>query len=258
MNFKSLQELRIKKEAETLKAVQERAIRQASGVPSRLSILNIKRDTPSVIKWLHSYDKGVDMFIHTWCEGRGITEICKAHYDETCEWCGKESWAQPTRMMIGYIYSLVGKQWEMVDQKTKETRRGEYNPIRLALIPMGKNDANVKPFILADREKIFNKRLWIMFKTQAAKGFTLNPPEILYEEEYKERIGEQAPSFDLPETALNITKMNKNDVFRLILSVFENVQIDKLIPPSIEPVKTENPFKEPIKTDDFERFLDES
>lgn len=240
MAFKSFKELKEQKDKVSVKEVQEKTVRAQAGLISRLPILFVKKEQATAVKFLHSFDKGVDLLVHKVYEPATRStkyRLCGEHYNDICSLCGEGSYATPTRCLISYACSLIGQEWIMVDPVTKEKKTGAYNLIRLALISLGKNDANIKALVQASREKIFNERIWLLskspktmkFKDESKIVYVQNPPEIVYEDEYTEKLGLPYPEIELSPVAEKITKMDSEAVLRLILTAFDGVDIDRLL-----------------------------
>lgn len=231
MKFKDLNKL----EENKVKQVEtKQEAKENRAVAGKLPILWVKKDKetgvvkPAAVKFLHSLDKSVDVAVHQiYSESEHSTSnlLCEEHWQDTCKYCKDNHYAKSVKCIISFIVSLVDKQWSIGDKK------GAYNLTRLVMIPLGKNAVNVSPFTVADREKIFTERLWQLSKSKSMikdkTGTTKvvwinNPPKILYEEDYKDQMGEAMPKFTYSDFANKVKQMPKEEIFNLIINTFDN------------------------------------
>lgn len=269
MTFRKIQEINDQKNKVSAKEIQEKTIATQAGTTGKLPVLFINKNKPSAVKFLHSYDKGVDLLTHQIYDETKrsyINYLCGMHEANTCKWCENKNWVKAVRCMIVYVYSLVGEQWVITNPVTKETKSGEYQLVRLAMIPSGKDNVNVKSLITADREKFLMDRIWLLSKSPKVMGkegadkkvvFVNNPPEILYEEDYENKIGTKLPKLDLSPKALSIAKLPSDEIFKLILSAFEGVNVDKLLgkdEPTSEKTDMDSLMDSMENLDDFTEF----
>ena len=197
---------------------------------TKLPFTNIRVDRelgkvyPIAAKFLHSYDSSVDLSIHKVYDPQtGLQNmLCEEHWKDKCQFCLKKNIAKSVKCLITYAVSLVGKEWN-VNNKT-----GAYQLVRIAAVPLGKNKVNLESMLTAHREKIFMDRLWLFTKTKQKikdnDAYVTNPPKILYPEDYSSVIGSALPDYSLNESASRILKMDKDEIFLLIVSSFDNGQ----------------------------------
>lgn len=197
----------------------------------RIPFLYLRKDSqgkniPTVIKFLHSYDKSVDLSIHNVYEDRNSNNfLCEKYWQDTCQFCNKKCYLKAVKCLVSFVVSLVGKQWSMVNEKG-ESKSGSYQVVRLVTIPLGRNDVNVEPLSMAHNEKIFSDRMWMLSKspkiiaTQTVN--VLNPPRIIYDTDYKKYIGEDLPKFAYPDNAEKYRHMTEDEIFAAIVKSFTN------------------------------------
>lgn len=215
----------------------ERALRAANPSGSRISRLKVMADTPYYIKFLTEYDKGLELFVHMWRGDEPCNEICKVHYNETCDICKTvgsrfgETYHVPVRCFLGWVYNNVGSTFSKKDDRTGEFKTFNLNPIKLIQVPLGKDDANIAILQEASRRKYFAEDVWVI-ERKKGKGFSV--PKTVDTERLKELLGRDVP-LEISDPAAKITQENKVGILTMILSAFDNVQWEKLglKPPSL-------------------------
>ena len=200
---------------EARKAAQEK-----NGI-SKVSRLRIENDTEYAVKWLHDYEKGVEIFVHLWEGNTPVHKICEVHYGRKCKICetmgskGK-CYAVRTRCMIGWVYNLVGQTFP--DRQTGELK--PYNPIKRVEVPVGKNDANVSVMQELARTEAFMNKTWRL-KRITGQGFEA-PKTFKDQAELRKLIGKEV-DLELSTQAKKIAGMDQLDLFKLFLTTFQDV-----------------------------------
>ena len=202
----------------------------------KISFLNFVKNTsgtpkPEALKFLHSYDKSVDISTHSVYNPETRTTshvICEDHWKELnkCQYCRDGQYVKSVKCLISFVVSLVGKEWTSTDPVSGETKKGLYNPVKILMLPLGRSKANVAAMEGISREKAFNDRMWLVSKTERVisnkKVFVFEPPTILYEDMYKSKLGSNLPDYTFSEFAKKIVEMNGDDIFTTIISSFDN------------------------------------
>lgn len=235
----SVRDVLKKREEDRQRMEQERALRAANPSGSRISRLKIQADTPYYVKFLHDYDKGLELFVHQWRGDSPCNEICKIHYGEECDICSTvgtqfgESYAVAARCFLGWVYNNVGATFSKTNERTGETKIYNLNPIKLIQIPLGKEDANITILQEAARRKYFKEDIW-QVERKKGKGFSV--PKTVQESDFRKAVGKDVP-IDVNEAALKIGKASKAEVMKMLLSAFDNVQWEALglTPPGAPP-----------------------
>lgn len=247
----SVRDLLAKKEANRQRIDTERAIRQANPSGSRISRLKVMADTPYYVKFLHEYDKGLELFIHVWRGDEPCNEICKLHYSEPCDICTAvgtkygESYHVPVRCFLGWVYNSVGGSFTKKDDRTGETKTYNLNPIKLIQIPLGKEDCNITILQEAARRKYFHEDIW-QIERKKGKGFAV--PKTIDTGKLRELVGRDVP-LELSEAAHKIGQEDKLSTMTMILTAFDNVQWAKLglkPPGGVNPTFAEIQEKAPV------------
>lgn len=241
----SVRDILKKKEERRAKIEQERAARAASPTGGRLNRLRVMADTIYGVKFLHEYDKGIELYVHLWKGDEPCHEICKVHYGEPCDICQMvgtkfgECYAIAVRCFLGYVYNLVGQTFSKTDERTGETKVFKLNPVKLIEIPLGKEDINVGTLQEAARRRYFNEDIW-QIERKKGKGFL--QPKTIDADKFRAAVGRDVP-LDVPAEAQSLGELTKVETMKLILSAFENVEWEKLgmKPPTAAPAAEETP-----------------
>lgn len=207
--------------------------RAVSPTGTRITRQKIMADTPYGARMLHTFDKGVELLIHAWKGDEPVHEICQVHYGEKCTICGTvgtqygESYAIPSKCFLSYVYNNVGATFDKV--VAGATKTFQISPIKVLEIPLGKDDVNVIGMQEASRAnklrpEYFSKAIWLI-ERKKGKGFSV--PRTIEDEEFKALVGGEV-SLDLTENAEKIASMSKQEIMKIILSSFNNVQWEKL------------------------------
>lgn len=217
----------------------DRALRASNPSGSRISRLKVMADTPYFVKFLHDYDAGLEIFVHMWRGDQPCNEICKVHYGEPCDICTEvgtkygESYHVPMRCFLGWVYNNVGGTFSKTDERTKEVKTYNLNPIKLIQIPLGKNDANIAILLEASsarRHNYFRTDIW---QIERKKGAGFSQPKTIDDADLVKLVGRDVP-LEVSEAAQKISAESKKSIMTMILSSFDNVQWEKL---GLEPPK---------------------
>jgi hypothetical protein len=202
--------------------------------PNRITRQKILADTPYGIRFLHDFDKGIELLIHCWKGDEPIHEICKVHYGEDCDICKIEgtkfglSYAIPSKCFIGYVYNNVGQTFEKANHKG-ELQVYPLKPIKVIEIPLGKDECNLMTMKEASYRKYFMEDIWVI-ERKKGKGFSV--PRTIPEAEFRAKVGREI-NLNLPDEAEKFADKSKKDLLKLILQSFDNVEWAKLgfLPP---------------------------
>lgn len=227
----SVRDVLAKKEEDRKRRDEERALRQANPSGSRISRLKVQADTPYFVKFLHKYNVGLELFVHMWNGDNPCNEICKIHYNETCDICKAvgtkfgESYHIPVRCFLGWVYNNVGATFDKRNDRTGEVKTYNLNPIKLIQIPLGKDDANITVLQEASRRNYFDTDVW-QIERKKQKGFSI-PKTLAEPGQLRTLVGRDVP-LEVSEAAQKIGKEESIEIMTMILSSFDNVQWEKL------------------------------
>lgn len=224
-----------KKNEDREKRAKERAIRESSPSGKRLRRLMVQADTPYGVRFLHEFKKGIDLYVHAWRGDAPCFEICKVHYNQTCDICGTisskfgEIFAVPSRCFIVYCYNQVGETF-----KAKNGQTYELNPVKLLALPLGKltdgessepGYTNTDPLKTATKKGYFQSDVWKITRKQG-KGFA--PPSPFESLEQFQKLSGKQYSVELPDEALQFATMSSKQILKVVLGAFDNVQWELL------------------------------
>jgi hypothetical protein len=229
----TLNDIKLRKEQERLKREQEKTLKEAVGsTPGKLSRLVLMSNTVEAVRFLHKFEYGEDIYVHYRDGDKWCNKICEVHYGKDCSICGThsswgENYAIPVRCFIIYAYRLLGETFTKVDDRTGESKVYNLNPIRVVSIPTGSNDCNIIPLQTGSRLNFFTECVWLLEKKKGCKPSFQIPQVITSETELSQKLGKEV-KFQLPESALKYSSMSKEDIFKYIISSFENVDYEAL------------------------------
>lgn len=240
----TVKDIQKRKEAARARIEVERAARAASPTGGRLTRLRVQADTIFATKFLHDYEKAIELYVHLWDGDDPCHKICEVHYRRDCRICKTsstkygENYPIAMRVFVGYVYNLIGQTFTKVDPRTGESKEYKLNPIKLIEVPLGKEDINVSTLQEAARRRYFLEDIW-QLERKKGKGF--QPPKTFKDvDEFRKMVGKDVP-VEIPALALKINELNKLELFKFMLTAFDDVDWEalKLKPPTAKAPEAE-------------------